>query len=124
MLGQFIVGLVVAVVSGLTFIANQHPAFYDTVLARWLLGLVTAVAVLLGIWDLAVSRTLIEMLGIIDPAQVPAAKVAAEALSVPVVPLVIVYVLTCAYAFCLWRFARHVRVKSDKAAAESRQGSQ
>jgi hypothetical protein len=82
MLESIIVGLVLALASGITFLAYKHPRVYK-LFSGPLAGLVMAVMVGSSIWDLAVTKTRIAMDPFVDPQKGLAALEASRKLEAP-----------------------------------------
>ncbi len=95
---SFIVGLLLAGVSAITFVAFKHPNGYAR-LFPYLIGLATALFVGITIWQIAVDIVWANMNGLLRPESLAEANSAKNSLSLPYLWIALSYASVAAF---LW----------------------
>ncbi len=93
---EFIVAIAVAAISGLSYLAYNHPLLFNRI-NKVLKFIAVIVLVSLLIWDAAVSQTFLIVLPYIDFQKISSAQKALKVIEIPFIKVTIIYVLLALY---------------------------
>jgi hypothetical protein len=111
-MAALITGLVLAALSGLTFLAYRHPRAFAPV-GRLLTWVSVAIYMCLSMWDTGVTWAAIELRIYIDPSKMEAAQAAVEGLKVPALWLNVAFFGFLGYLVVLDLLPRLIALTED-----------